>query len=178
MILQTPGQADTKNQSTSISDSSETAPGDTTVKKKKKLPRFVAEQVAKGLKATWTVSSSFVAEPGRVEKTVREFFSPHGQTIGWFPLFEITSGTRPEAGLGLFFKRGMFYSDFRGMIADEMKDKYEIGATWKGLSEESKPWQFHINLMQKRDDDLWFYGIGVDPQNDKRSEKRVSREAS
>ena|GEM_PF-5558138 len=41
------------------------------------------------LQYTWELRSKMAAAPGYIGKEVQDFFKPHGNDFGWFPLFEL-----------------------------------------------------------------------------------------
>ncbi|MDP8206826.1 MAG: hypothetical protein P9L92_09205 [Candidatus Electryonea clarkiae] len=142
----------------------------------KPLLKSLSNRIWGGLKLTWEADYSNILEPGYIAKRVDNFFKPHGEYVGWFPLFDVTSGTRIRAGLGLFYIRDLLSSSVRGIYADHAKYNVEFRTTWNRETIWEKDLQMHLNLLQRLDDDLWFYGIGANPGSDPRSHFRPGTE--
>ncbi len=139
------------------------------VKTQKKFTNKFTHAVWMSLKNTWEHRSILMIAPDFIGKEVQDFFKPHGNNFGWFPLFEVTSGFRPKIGTALYYRKGIYSSSVRGAVAASEKFNFELRSSLNGGSGKPYRWKLHANLLHRYDDDMWFYGIGKIPESDRRS---------
>ncbi len=112
-------------------------------------------------------ATAAIAGPGAIDN---QLLLKHDPVLGMYPLFDLTSGTRARFGAGVFYRRQAFYSTVSILRHDSRKQVIS-GTVLLNGGEEYQPrrWQAAVNLIEYRDDDLWFYGVGSDPREDPRS---------
>ncbi len=122
---------------------------------------------AKKMAQYLAAATSPVANPGNLQ--VKKLYS-HKPKWGPYPLMDITSGTRVRLGAGLFYREGYFYSGIEHFRYSRRKQVSNLRITLEGgVEKQSREWQIFLNVTEFRDDDLWFYGIGQEPEKDERS---------
>jgi len=129
---------------------------------------YLPRQVMNGTFYGAGEAASFLSDPEFIEK-VEDILYLYKHELAWFPIVNLTSGFRPEYGVGWYHNN---QQDHRGLVKATMSD-----ADFWSLSLKSTYYRYYGEMLfestffanLEKQDDMRFSGIGSNPKDDIRN---------
>ena len=127
------------------------------------LPRQITNGTLWGIEKT----ASALSDPDFIE-TVKDVLYLYERELLWFPIVSYESGFRPSYGAGLYYHRRNIKALLRGQVHDSRNWSYGFKASYVHPLGSMYLKTSFSGIFEKQDD-LRYYGIGADPENDARN---------
>lgn len=97
-----------------------------------------------------------------------DFFYIYGKTVGWYPVLNISSGSRIGIGANLFVRNKSFSASVGGFFARQEFWTVRVNSNYSFLTGKAV-WNLNLSGEVGVRNDLEYYGLGHDPRNDERN---------
>jgi hypothetical protein len=112
--------------------------------------------------------STALLDEKNIVKSFENFFYLYERKLGWYPLFNIVTGSPHGFGAAIFYKDNYFGAVFKGAYSNDYiwGLKGDISYTF---FKSKYVWKLKLTGRVQNDDNYRFYGIGPNPKTDPRS---------
>lgn len=127
------------------------------------IPRFAFDIVLRS-----AGYSAALLDEKNIVKSFENLFYLYERKLGWYPLFNVVSGSPRGFGAAIFYKNNYFGAVFKGAYSNNTiwGIKGDISYTF---FKSNYVWKLKLSGRVQNDDNYRFYGVGPYPKTDPRS---------